>query len=984
MIERPTPRATRLIRTADLREYRAALVTLACEGAPLDARDRLVLVPTRAAAALLRNTIEDRMLAGAGAVLLPDFVTPRDLIERLAERLEAPPPVLGGAEREALLGAACRAAREAGHEPPFHVRPGLVSEILRFYDELRSRRNSVDDFERRALHILEPGASSDRGAERLVRQTRFLAAAFRAFEQGAGQHGSDEHARRALVATTAAPRPYRHVVLAVADAAFDPYGLFPADWDLLTRVPHLERLDVVVTDTMLAGALHERMHHILPGLEEVRFDVPEDARRPALLASAPDERVHRARDREEEIAGFARRVKADARRGALSPDRAALVVRRPLPYVYVAQEVLRSAGVPCQMFDALPLAAEPYAAAVDLVLSCVSANFARGPAIALLRSPHFDCGHVAADIPALDRALAESGYLGDLESLDRLLDVWRAASPERGAASPARGRGGQALRAGEVLRTVVGELMPLRTTAPVATHLTHLLTFLTSHESAASSEQDPPHVARSLRARGAILGTLAALRDAWARFDHTPVDCDVMGALVRRWIEAQTFAPRSGESGAHLVDAWSARFGDFDLVQLAGLVDGEWPEPSRRNIFYSASVLRELGWPAESDRLAGERAAFAELLRLPSSRLIVSTFTLEGDSLVSPSSLIDELDQAGLETVDKAIEPRQIFDYEALCFDPVDLMPLRTEEAREWALRRRRRTDVDDRHRGWTGPHRAAAYSLSALERYQDCPFKFFAADVLRLEEVPEDESTLSPRARGRFIHEVFQRFFEAWDARGRGAITEERVDEARALMADVAEPLLARLPAADAALERARLFGSAISSGSVDVVFEREVASAAEVIERRLEYRLEGEFDLGSADGRRVPLKGVADRIDLLAGNRLRVIDYKTGSAPNPRRALQVPIYALSAIERQAATDGRRWAVDEAAYIAFSGKRSYVPVVRSGSDGDDVLGGARARLYAAIDGIERGEFPPRPHEPIICTWCAFASVCRKDYVDHE
>jgi RecB family exonuclease len=230
----------------------------------------------------------------------------------------------------------------------------------------------------------------------------------------------------------------------------------------------------------------------------------------------------------------------------------------------------------------------------------------------------------------------------------------------------------------------------------------------------------------------------------------------------------------------------------------------------------------------------------------------------------------------------------------------------------------------------------------------------------------------------------VFQRFFEAWDARGRGAITEERVDEARALMADVAEPLLARLPVADAALERARLFGSAISSGSVDVVFEREVASAAEVIERRLEYRLEGEFDLGSADGRRVPLKGVADRIDLLAGNRLRVIDYKTGSAPNPRRALQVPIYALSAIERQAATDGRRWAVDEAAYIAFSGKRSYVPVVRSGSDGDDVLGAARARLYAAIDGIERGEFPPRPHEPIICTWCAFASVCRKDYVDHE
>ena len=73
------------------------------------------------------------------------------------------------------------------------------------------------------------------------------------------------------------------------------------------------------------------------------------------------------------------------------------------------------------------------------------------------------------------------------------------------------------------------------------------------------------------------------------------------------------------------------------------------------------------------------------------------------------------------------------------------------------------------------------AYSLSSLERYQDCPFKFFAADVLRLEEAPEDESTLSPRARGRFIHEVFQRFFEAWDANGHGTITTDRLDAARA-----------------------------------------------------------------------------------------------------------------------------------------------------------------------------------------------------------
>jgi RecB family exonuclease len=991
-MDRPTPRVTRLIRVRDLRAFREAAIALAGEGLPLDARDRLVVLPTRAAAAHLLDGIEARAFARGRAVIVPDLVTPRELTERLAERLDTPRQMLTGAEREALLGSACRAAREAGHKPPFEIRPGLIAEILRFYDELRLRRNSVDDFERRALYLLEPGASTDRGAERLVGQTRFLAAAFREFERRVAEHGDDEHARRQRLATTPAARPYRHIVLTVTDRAFDPYGLFPADWDLLTRVPHLERLDAIVTDTMLAGALHERMHQVLPGIEEVHFDAGEPMRAPVLLTFG-DERIQRARDREEEVASFARRVKSTARSGKrTSPSRAAFIVRRPLPYVYVAREVMRSAGIACQTFDALPLAAEPYAAALDLVLSCVSANFAREPAIALLRCPHVHTGDID-DVPALDRALAEAGYLGDAESLDRLLESWRPPSPgygEAGAAAPARGRMERALRAGKVLREIVGELVPLRSPAPVAEHLARLLTFLTTHDG--SKQQDPScavNDGRARRARGAILGTLVALRDGWARFDNTPVDSDVVAALIRRWIAVQTFAPRAGNSGVHLVDAWSARFGDFDEAHLAGLVDGEWPEPARRNIFYSSSILRELGWPAESDRLAGERALFADLLRLPSSRLTVSVFTLEGDALVSPSSLIDELDHTDFDTTEAETSPVRIFEYEALCFEPLDVSPLRTVETREWANRRWQRT-VGERAEarraqatGWTAPHRAPAYSLSALERYQDCPFKFFASDVLRLEEVPEDESTLSPRARGRFIHEVFQRFFEAWDARGAGAIASDSLDDARALMAEIAEPLLARLPAADAALERARLFGSAISTGSVDVVFEREVSSDARVLSRRLEHRLEGEFGLGAPDGRRVPLKGVADRIDILEGNRLRVIDYKTGSAPNPRRALQVPIYALSALEREAG-GGEPWTIDEAAYIAFSGKRSYVPVIKPGTAADEVLSAARDRLFAAVDGIERGEFPARPHDPIICTWCAFVAVCRKDYVDHD
>lgn len=981
-----TPRTTRLVRVPDLQAFRRAMVGLATDGSPLDARDRLVIVPTRAAAAQLVRTIESTALHDARtAVVLPDFATADELVFRLGERLDARQTVLRDTEREALAMVACRAARDAGYEPPFRLRPGLVAEALRFYDALGRFQKDVDTFERLALALLEPGAADDRGAERLVRQTRFLAAAFRQLETRQAAAGADEHVLRARLIASAAARPYRHVIVAVGDRSSDRYGLWPADWDLLARLPELSRLDVVVTDTTLAGDLHERLHHLLPGTDEVRAGEASEEGGPILQVPADGELVHVARDREEEVAAFARRVKASIRRGALDRlDRAALVVRTPLPYVYVTREVLRSGGVPCQMFDALPLAAESWAAAFDLVCSAVGTGFARGPAIALLGSPHFrfeDDGErlTPADVSALDRALAEHGYLGQLASLRSFVEALTARAVTRP-------RFAAAARAGRVLERVASDLEPLRSPAGVADHLRLLLAFITAHDAAPGP--DDPLRSRQLRARAALLGTLTSVRDAYARFDPSPVEFDDTAAVCRRWIEAQTFAPRTGEAGVHLLDSASARFGEFDEVQLAGLVEGEWPDLARRSIFYSASVLRELGWPPDTLRLDGVRAEFADLLRLPRRRLTVSTFALESDALVSASSLLDEVRRAELDAVEDAPAAGRVFEHEALGLEPVDARAL-DGDARAWAsLRLASRGQHEARFRGATDGHQARVYSLTSLERYLECPFKFFAADVLRAEEPPDDQSAPSPRARGRFIHDVLQRFFEAWDRAGGGPITIDTLDRARQIAIQVAEPLLEALGEADAALERARLFGTAISTGLIDIVLAQEAERPAEqVVERWLEHRFDGAFAIGP-DGAPVGLNGVADRVDLLPGRRLRVIDYKSGREPEVKRALQVPVYALCAQESLLKRDRQPWTVDEAAYVALGGaKRTLVPVVDA-SDGADeserTLAEARARLHEVLDGIARGEFPARPHEEYRCRYCAYSSICRKDYILDE
>jgi RecB family exonuclease len=976
-VTRISPRHTRLLRAIDLATFRCTVAELAMSGTPLEIRDRIVVVPTRAAAEQLIRGIERDLVEGA--VLLPDLVTPRQLVSHLSTRLAHMVPALTDADREALLGVCCRAAVAAGFAPPFRLRPGLIAETLRFYDALRRNEKDVDAFERLALGMLEPGAELDRGAARLVQQTRFLVAAFREFERRSIEAGVDEHQLRQRLLDHHGTHGYRHVIVAVGDQTFDRYGLCAADWDLLSRLPALERLDVVITDSVLFGAAHERMHRLLPGLEEVRCATAV-ADAPKLSVPAGDQLHHVSRDRDEEVSAFARWVKQKARAGAVPLHRVALVVEQPLPYLYLARDLFRSAGIPCQMFDELPLAAQPYAAALDLVLTFVSSGFARGPAIELLRSPYFRFAADdqpaldAGDSAALDRALAEAGYLGDVDALESMIEEWSAGPSSRRQLRRAAG-------AAAHLVSAARELRGLREPLPIHEQLHLVLTFLMGRASevAPAGEQSS-----SVRARRAVHGILLGLRDAFARFDAGPVAFDDVAGMIRRWIEGHTFAPRAGDDGVHIVDAESARFGDFDVISLTGLVDGEWPDRPRRNIFYAPEILRELGWPSERERRNAVRARFTELLRLPASRVRVSTFNLESDTVVSPSPLLADLAEAGLEVVEEPDERLRIFEHEALTLEPLrlDAVP---PEARDWAAHRDavRNTVV----RGISDPYPSRAYSVSALERYQDCPFKFFAADILRLEEEPEDQSTLTPRRRGQLLHEILQRFFAAWDEQRVGAITPDNVGRAGELFAGIAEPMLAGLPESEAALERTRLFGSAISVGVADVVLGLEAVRKGEVRGRWLEHRLEGAFRLGRQDGPAVLLRGVADRIDLMPGRQLRVVDYKSGAVPETSRALQVPIYALCAQEQLTARDGAPWTIAEAEYVSLAGRRSSVPVVQAtdgAADREEALQGARERLDAVLAGMRDGDCAPRPYDPLICRSCAFSSVCRKDFGGEE
>ena len=976
-----TPRVTRLVRVHDFKALRAAVAWLAPAVSP-SVRSTVVVVPTTGAGEELRRSLETLAIeAGADALFLPDIVNRAELYRRLHAAVPGIPSLLTGPEREVLLRKAAREAIAAGAVPPFRLRAGLIVQMLDFYDELRRREQSLDDFARHTIERLTDSAETDRGAERLLRQTEFLCAAYGRFERAAAATGRiDEHGLRSILVDSAGvtQHAYRHVVITVADQAADPRGLYASDFVFLSQAPGIERIDVLATENLLASGFHERVHQLLPDLEEVRAG--ERAPLPTLVApetAEPDQRWFVCRDREEELANTVRWLKhrvvsphAAVRPPAL--DRIGIVFQRPLPYLYLARQVFTDGGVGYDALDALPLAGEPFAATLDVVFSVLSSEANRASLVELLASPHlrFKRGLQARDVPALDAWLCEVKYSGGWDRLEGLSDIPPAAQAGIDAA-----------------REAAAALRPMLSASTASEQIAVLREFLKRFEEIPGGTDD--WIPRHLRARAAILVALDSLRDAHARHDDEPLDVTELSGSIRRWIEAQTFSPRAGGQGMRLLDAAAAPYADLDEIRIVGLVESDWPEPVRRSIFYPASILMNLGWPVDASRMAAARARFLDLLAGARLRVSASLFTLEEDAVVAPSPLLEEIEVAGLPIERWPAPPAaRVFAHENVAAGVADALEgtLNAANATSWLqLRTTRTAPSDARFKGATGSREPQTYAISYLERYLECPFKYFAGRVLRLPEERDEESGLTPIERGHLIHDVFETFFTEWQAAGGGTITLGNVADALQLFERVAERKLEALPEVDRALERTHLLGSAAAAGLAERAFAFEIEQGGEVVERLLEHPLEGEFVFTAADGPRpVRIRAKADRLDLMADGTIRVIDYKLGKAPKASKALQLPIYGVMATQALAGYKGRTWTVASAGYVAFKEKEAFVPLGGKPGALAAAIAEGQERLLAAVAGIERGEFPVQPDEPFRCQWCGYASVCRKDYVGDE
>lgn len=284
----------------------------------------------------------------------------------------------------------------------------------------------------------------------------------------------------------------------------------------------------------------------------------------------------------------------------------------------------------------------------------------------------------------------------------------------------------------------------------------------------------------------------------------------------------------------------------------------------------------------------------------------------------------------------------------------------------------------------------AEPLSVTRLERYAMCPFKYFASRVLELDQSdPRAESTIDFRARGEVIHESAEHFFhalhrrdETWplDPSRRGELLVEFLTIGRAVFEKfAAETTLPQV------IEE--VAGQLIDR-ELEALLDFEYANPRVARPRRfeIEFGREHGSEVGfGAGASAVSFAGKIDRIDVDEAARTAiVVDYKTGNKPEKAdrkpglgggRRMQLPVYALAA--QRVLGDGVTVTESEYFYCSRAGDGLRVSTDQQGFTGDGLAELSKVVL-ALVDGVRAGIFFADPTDEKVCKHCELKLACGK------
>lgn len=884
----------------------------------------------------LEDALFDALRARAPLAPVAVVVPSRWLVERLQLRAAREfPRGLAAVDFRTLFAFAARDV-ETNDDPLF------MEYLIGEGNLSRALRSTLQDLREAAI---EPDLLDDALEEAEVPVRYDLAGIYRRYVGALQRTGVVD---RVEVFKTAAPNPtLSHVYF------YGFYDLTQVQWDFVERVaralpttilapipmeaPGKPRAGYRYAETFLnsylyglAGRLSGAVE-VLPGPDEPLF--ADDDRR--IEGAFRFRRAAGARDQLWDVAREIQRLVVDEKRARY--DEIGVVARSMEPYAELVRDVFDEHGVPYRTATGRPASTHPFVKTAALLVNL--RDFDRRPVMELLGSPHFK----ADKNPAWDDEIRR-------KHISHGLDAWKRFSNFA------------------LIRELADSLakVPERATWTA---------FVDAYRALFDRWLEPCDIELPLE----------AFR-AFDRAGKPTTRKDFLEYFTRR-LESLELPPPPRNRGVTVLDAMAARGLSFRFLFAIGLNDQEFPrvvladpflsDASRRAISDTLGhkMPRRFRVPEKAAGYDEERLLFSILLNAAGEETtLVCQRADDRGRMAAPSVLWDLLR-------DRLGAPANPYDVpRSILAKMTDLSRLTPLEAAAFVPPPAKRPPDDWKGEltpfdGAVGRVDVRALSPTAIETYAQCPFKYFASRLLKLQELeePAEVESLSPLEEGTLYDDILTKLY--------GGLKKFN---------DVPAAIVALRKVAREVFDEFEKTSYALPPALWEVTRERLLADLEAYVAydlTHLDDYVPAEFqqDLASE-----VFRGRADRIDRHKTLGTRVVDYKRRFNSGKHGGA----FATKVLQLHCVQPGIYAELADARSVEFHFIKSYAlyePIAAKPVEHlfrqtlaltKEFKTDFRRRVGGVIDLIRAGSFPIVPKDGPFgyCGHCPYSNACRKNH----
>lgn len=485
---------------------------------------------------------------------------------------------------------------------------------------------------------------------------------------------------------------------------------------------------------------------------------------------------------------------------------------------------------------------------------------------------------------------------------------------------------------------------------------------------------------------------------------------------------------------------------NFDYLFIGGLCDGDLPTRYNPEIFFSGSFRKQ----ANVHQIE-ERNLFYQALCCWNKRLYLSFPQTESGRELVKSSFMNDLEELFFISQRKEDEYSNTFfsleeveiqlgknNGKSIIELPGDLKSKLPQIQKSIEVQKQRETNIifePELHQSCSeydgilfpydndsiSNHRLTEllssftvkqYSVSQLETYAKCPFKFFIERIIGIEKIEEPTEDIEAIEMGRILHSILYEFYsrirdENIDLKN---CDKKNIEDAKKYIYEIADKKIAQsfFKSPITFYEKEKLMGiegnfdesilgkfieyeSKANDDFKPMFFEVSFGSLKK--EEGLDKILSSDEPI-KIDG--LKLRGKIDRIEISKDeNSFNIVDYKlNGKKPSFQElkegiSLQLPVYLFAAEKLLERKYNKMFSPNE--MFIYSLKYSEdefgkikVPLSRKKEEEIKTIGqlinSTMAHIKNYINLISEGKFNLSPHEDrekIVCRYCQFKSVCR-------